>query len=393
MDFGQLLANKTDIIVEQWIAAVCEDRRIKSSDLLSSTAIKNHIPVILHAMVSVLSQTQDNDIKSIINASWEHDKVRARQSFNPVEVVREYHQLRMVIFETIEASLLEETPKNIVRYWQLIDTVIDEAIAHCFHNYMNERLTEVQSLQSALQLHNQELTRLIDSHHEQVSQLAHDLKRPLTSIIGYSDLFLRQQKKQETNPANFEHIERVLRNGRFLLKIINNLLDISRCETGRVKLELVPINICELIENTCQVLQPLATAKNLPIFIDCTNAPQQVITDALKMRQIVTNLINNAIRYTESGIINIISQIRDNNTWEIIVSDTGIGITLEDQQGIFQPFYHPNRQKAQLPDSTGLGLALVSRLVKLLQGEIKVNSQVDLGSTFTVIFPLQMEIK
>ncbi|HLO86152.1 MAG TPA: sensor histidine kinase [Nostocaceae cyanobacterium] len=392
MDFGQLLAEKTDFILERWIAAIRKDQRIESTDGLSHTAIQNHIPDVLKAMTTVLSQTQDDDIKSVVIASWEHGKIRALQGFNPVEITREYHQLRMVIFETITTDLLEQKPSDLIRCLRLIDVVIDEAIAQCFYNYVTERLKELQQLHSTLTKHNEELTYLIQTNHEHLSKLAHDLKRPLTSIIGYSDLLLRQQKQKNANHNNIEHIERVLRNGQHLLKLINNLLEISRYDTGNVKLELAPTDVCELINNTCEILHYQAAEKNLLVVTECSHAPDQLITDHLKLQQILTNLLSNAIRYTESGAISVLCQVLDNEQWEIAVTDTGIGITTEDQQHIFEPFYRPTNQKYRLPDSTGLSLAIVSRLVKLLQGEIKVNSQLGLGSTFSVILPLNLKI-
>lgn len=106
----------------------------------------------------------------------------------------------------------------------------------------------------------------------------------------------------------------------------------------------------------------------------------------------MTNLVSNAIRYTEVGKIQITCQKEDDNQWAIAVSDTGRGIALEDQARVFEPFFRVgSSEQSYLPDSTGLGLAIVSRLIKLLQGKIELVSQVGIGSTFTVIFPLEVK--
>ncbi|BAY11738.1 sensor histidine kinase [Calothrix sp. NIES-2098] len=396
MDFSQVLAEKTDTILQKWVIEVRKDRHIESADDLSYTAIKNHLPEVLKAMVTVLSKSQGNDVKSIVVASWQHGLLRAAQGFDPAEIAREYHLLRRVIFETIEISLLQGTPTAIVRAMRLIDTVIDEAIARCFNSYFEERLRELQQLYNSLALHNEELNRLVNSNQDYLHQLAHELKSPLASIIGYSDLFLRQQRQQNRvndTQVNLEHIERVLRNGRHLLHLINDILELSRYEAGKVQPEPELTNVYELINNVLEMLEPLAREKNLPIELNCVRAPQQVFTDPLKLQQIVTNLVSNAIRYTESGSIEIKCEVLDDQKWAIAVTDTGIGIAPENQTQIFEPYFRVGcSNKSFVSGSTGLGLAIVARLVKLLQGEISLVSQIGVGSTFAVSFPLQLKI-
>ncbi|MDF5740011.1 MULTISPECIES: sensor histidine kinase [unclassified Nostoc] len=396
MDFSQLLAEKRDSILDKWIVAVRKDRLIESADDLSYTAIKNHIPDVLKAMVTVLSKSQDNNIQSIVIASFQHGAIRAEQGFDPAEIAREYYLLRTIIFDALQTDLLRGTPSEIIRSMRLIDAIVDEAIARCFKSYVEERLRQLQELQSSLTLHNEELTRLIDTNQEYISQLAHELKHPLTSIIGYSDLFLRQERRKtevKDTSANLEHIERVLRNGRQLLRLINNVLELSRYDAGQIKLKLVPTDVHELINNVCEMLEPLAAGKNLKIVVDCDHAPKQLITDYFQFQHIVTNLISNAIRYTQSGTIIIMCQVLENQRWAIAVSDTGIGIAPENQAQIFEPYFRvSSSDRPYLPDSTGLGLAIVSRLVKLLQGQINLVSEVGVGSTFTVILPLEMKI-
>jgi len=396
MDFSQVLAEKADTILDKWITAVRKDRRIENADDLSYTAVKDHIPDVLKAMVTVLSKSQDNDIQSIVTASFQHAAIRAEQGFEPIEIAREYHLLRTLIFDAIQVNLLSGTPVEIIRSMRLIDAIIDEAISRCFKSYVEERLRELQQLQSVVTLHNEELTRLVSANQEYLSHLAHEFKQPLTSIIGYSDLFLRQQRRKtqvKDTSTNLEHIERVLRNGKQLLHLINNVLEISRYDAGQIKFQLTPTDVRELINNVCEMLEPLAAEKNLKIVVDCDRAPKELITDSFKFQQIVTNLISNAIRYTESGTIIIMCDVLENQRWAIAVSDTGIGIASENQAQIFEPYFRvSSSDRSYLPDSTGLGLAIVSRLVKLLQGQINLVSEVGVGSTFTVILPLEVKI-
>ncbi|MBR8833877.1 MAG: sensor histidine kinase [Stigonema ocellatum SAG 48.90 = DSM 106950] len=391
-DFSQLLQNKTQTILEQWVEAVRRDKKIKSANNLSRPAIENHLDYVLRAMVTVLSQHQENDTQLIVEASVEHGTLRAEQGFDAAEIAREYMILRDVVFLNVEPELLQVSAPEVIRCMRLIDRVLDEAIARCFQSYTQQRLVELQQLHNQLTLNNQELTRLVRAHQDNVSFLAHELKNPLASIIGYSDLFLRQQRQKpevKDTHGNLEHIDRVLRNGRLLLRLINDVLEMSRYEAGTIKLQPAPTNVCELINNVCKMLEPLAGGKDLQMVVDCDRAPQEVVTDALRLQQIVTNLVSNAMRYTESGTIKIWCETLDKNLWAIAVSDTGIGIAPEDQAKIFEPYFRVGySHQSSLPESTGLGLAIVLRLVKLLQGEIHLVSHLGLGSTFTVTLPL-----
>jgi len=395
IDFGQLIVEKTETIIVQWVEAVRQDKEIESADELPRPAIENHLSHVLLAMGTVLSHSQDSAIQPIVEASLVHGELRAEQGFDPAEVAREYRLLRQVIFSVLEANLLAGTTVEAIRALRLIDAVIDEAIAQCFKSYVEERLRELQQLHNQLALNNQELTRLIRANQDTLSVLAHELKTPLNSIIGYSELFLRQQRRlpeDKDNLPKLEHIERVLRNGRQLLRLINDTLELYRADGGKMQLHLTLTDVRSLINNVVEILEPLAHTKQLQMVVDCSLAPQQVLTDSLRLQQVVTNLLSNAIRYTDFGKIQLISQKLDDNQWAIVVSDTGRGIATEDQVRIFEPFFRVgDHEQSYHPESTGLGLAIVARLVKLLQGKIELVSQVGISSTFTVILPLSVK--
>jgi hypothetical protein len=397
MDYSEVLAEKTDTILENWIEAVRLDRKIETADALTQLAIENHIPHLLAAMTTVLSQYQSSDIKVIIEASLDHGLIRAEQGYDAAEVAREYHLLREVIFSQLEAELLAGTTADVFRAFRLIDAVLDEAIAQCFKSYVAQRLRELHQIQTQLKLTNQELNRLVSVNQENVYHLAHELKTPLNSIIGYSELFLRQGKWQpeikDTLPG-IEHIERVLRNGRQLLRMINDTLELSRANAGKIKLNLQRTNVQSVINTVVEMMQPIADAKGLKLAVTSGCAPTQVIADGQRLQQILINLLSNAIRYTESGSIELSCRCHGEANWAIAITDTGIGIAPEDTKRIFDPFFQAGEAGKQLfpTESTGLGLAIVSRLVSLLQGKIELVSEIGVGSTFTVILPLEVKI-
>lgn len=394
IDLGKFLQSKIDIIVETWVEAVCQDHKIQAAHHLTFEALRNSTPIVLQAIATLLSPTQENDVQTIVETGWQHGVVRAQQGYDAEEIAREYRLLRQVIFDTLEPELLSGSAAEVMRSLRLIDTVIDEAIARCFQTYTQARLHELQQMQSQLILSNQELTRLVRASQDNISHLAHELKNPLTSIIGYSDLFLRQQRKhgEGDTVTNLDHIERVLRNGRQLLRLINDTLEISRYESGKMEVQPTTVNLPELIEDVLVTMEPLAREKQLQLVVECEQAPVEVVTDSLRLQQIITNLVSNAIRYTQVGTVSLHCQaLKNKDKWEIIVSDTGVGIAPENLIDIFEPYFRiATTSKSYTPGSTGLGLAIVSRLVKLLRGEISVTSQVGVGSTFTVVLPVRV---
>ncbi|MBW3586113.1 MAG: HAMP domain-containing histidine kinase, partial [Cyanobacteria bacterium 0813] len=202
----------------------------------------------------------------------------------------------------------------------------------------------------------------------------------------------KNNSQLKDSAPNLAHIDKVLSNGRRLLRLINDTLEISRYDAGRINLQLSATNVPSAIGTVVEILEPLAKAKNLDIAVECDPVLNQVMTDYLRLQQIITNLASNAIRYTQAGTITIKTELLSDKHWSICITDTGIGIASEDCDRIFLPYFRANNSLAvYLPDSTGLGLAIVARLVNLLQGKIELVSEVGVGSSFTVIFPLELE--
>jgi signal transduction histidine kinase len=177
--------------------------------------------------------------------------------------------------------------------------------------------------------------------------------------------------------------------------MINDTLELSRANAGKIKLNLQRTNVQSVINTVVEMMQPIADAKGLKLAVttsDC--APTQVIADGQRLQQILINLLSNAIRYTESGSIELSCRRDGEANWAIAITDTGIGIAPEDTKRIFDPFFQAGEVGKQLfpGESTGLGLAIVSRLVTLLQGKIELVSEIGVGSTFTVILPQEVKI-
>lgn len=150
---------------------------------------------------------------------------------------------------------------------------------------------------------------------------------------------------------------------------------------------LEPFDVRAMIILVTEALEYSAEQKNLEIILDCDRAPAEIMSDRVRLQQIVTNLVSNAIRYTESGNITVTCQKTNSDRWVIAVADTGVGIAPEVQAQIFEPYFRVASKEGYSTESTGLGLSIVDKMVRLLQGNIELISQVGAGSTFTVTFP------
>lgn len=228
---------------------------------------------------------------------------------------------------------------------------------------------------------------------EFLAVISHEFRIPLTGILGMAKLLTMQNLSREKQEEYIQHISSA---GMHLLNLINDTLDFSKLEAGKVELAPAPMNLNALIEETCTMLTPLSKAKNLELLIHFDQSTSQyILGDKRVLRQIIINLIGNAIKFTEQGYVSVqaecIEKSSDTVKFSLTISDTGIGIP-EDKQGmIFDHFSQADASHSRRYGGAGLGLAITKRLVELMSGTIGVTSQVGQGSTFRCVieFPLQ----
>jgi signal transduction histidine kinase len=218
--------------------------------------------------------------------------------------------------------------------------------------------------------------------------MSHELRTPLNSIIGFTGIIL-QGMSGKINEEQKTQLTMVKNSANHLLSLINDVLDISKIEAGKVELLIQTFNFKEVMNEVIGVISPLANEKGLKIT---TDIPQdiKVYSDKRRMYQIFVNLVSNAVKYTEKGIILITAGLMKGDNFEIIVSDTGMGIRAEEIEKLFQPFHRIEMSYVKtVQEGTGLGLHLTEKLLKLLGGDISVNSEYGKGSEFTTTLPLR----
>lgn len=388
LPISQIFDQKKEQIFTAWKEAVRQDRKIPTAQKLSETALGNLIPELLKAMVTVLNKSEEDDYGRVVCASLEHGEYRAIEGYNSEEITREYALLRQTIFLILEPDLLALPTRELNRAYRLIDSVIDEASSQCFKQFAQKYTDQIDHLQQQILVTQEEINRLLKLNQDSVSRLAHEIKTPLNSIMGYCQLLLRQQRAQKAKKGvEMQHLERMLRSSRQMLQLINDSLEISRIEAGQSELALNTVEIKSLIASIVETVEPLAQRKGLQLRVGCDHAPQQVVTDATRLQQIIMNLLSNAVRYTEQGEVKIVAEKLRDRQWSLVVSDTGVGIAPEDQEQIFEPFFRLSKDQ----ESTGLGLAIVQEYVQLLQGKLQLESKVGEGTCFTLTFPLEIQ--
>ncbi len=220
---------------------------------------------------------------------------------------------------------------------------------------------------------------------EFVSTVSHELRTPLTSIKGYTDL-LYSGAVGPINEQQKRFLGIVKNNADRLTALINDLLDISRIETGRIKLNVESVDLREIVQEVVDSLREQIEGKGLQLIVDLPDRIEEIMGDRSRLIQIVTNLLSNAYKYTDEGWIRIsLSPLE--GAVRLDVADSGIGIATEDQGKIFERFYRADRTVMEGRGGTGLGLAITKELVELHGGRIWVESELGVGSTFTVILP------
>jgi len=218
-----------------------------------------------------------------------------------------------------------------------------------------------------------------------LANMSHELRTPLNAVIGYSEMLM--EEAQDTGQTEFiPDLQKINTAGKHLLDLINNILDISKIESGKMDLYLETFDVHELIQNVQVVAQPLIDRKGNTLEIICPEDIGNMYADITKLRQSLFNLISNATKFTERGKI-ILSVARDNEWIVFRISDTGIGMTSDQMSILFQPFTQADASTTRKYGGTGLGLTITKRFCEMMGGKVEVESQKDQGTVFTIRLP------
>jgi signal transduction histidine kinase len=304
----------------------------------------------------------------------------------------------------ITPDKLAQVTRSAIKYYQ----------AHTEATLANQRLQEsydllvkqnhkLEAQQRQIQLQNWQLKKASQLQSQFLSTMSHELRTPLNAVIGFSQMLLRPSKGV-LNEQQSNMVETILKNGKQLLTMLNEILDLSEIEAGHVKLKPDFFDLTQVVSNVVEEIRPQATVKNINLFTAINLTNPKVFNDSRRLKQILTHLLSNAIKFTnssgkvwievseiqlgiQSGIQSAVNSNKEINQLVISVNDTGIGIAPEDLEYIFEPFRQIDQTITKKYPGTGIGLAITDSLIKMMSGTITVSSELGQSTTFQIEIP------
>jgi PAS domain S-box-containing protein len=236
---------------------------------------------------------------------------------------------------------------------------------------------------------NRDLVEANETKSRFLANVSHELRTPLNSVIGFTGVMLQGL----TGPISEEQrgqLAMVKRSGQRLLALVNDLLDLTRVESGKAEIEVSDFTSAELVGHIVETIEPLASAKGLTLRVDCGVEPFPIHSDLGKLQQVLLNLLGNAVKFTDAGTVALACE-RDGDRVVFRVSDTGVGISTAELPRIMDEFHQVDRANGMKPEGTGLGLSISGRLAELLGGSLSAQSTPGEGSVFTLDVPASIE--
>lgn len=273
---------------------------------------------------------------------------------------------------------------------QRIGAQVTNAIANSLLYEQALQLAEEREARARLDAENRELQRINEAKIEFLSMVSHELRTPLTSMMAFSDI-LSSNKQGNLNEKDLSRIEVIRRNGRTLSMLIGDLLDVSRIESGSMRLNISEFEMNELLESLQESLLPVVEAKRQTVEMEMPSDSVICFADRERISQVVMNLISNASKYSPEESRILATMCADDDSIYVSVKDEGIGITEEDQAKLFTSFFRADNEATRSAPGTGLGLVIVKGIVEMHRGKIRIESEFGSGTTAHIQFSRRCE--
>ena len=389
-------------------------RKLQINDLVKNpNDLGEYQRTILQKMVTVLNQNIPSDSTNtltqksldsmlVVSKTALSDVVRNNALKNKSLEIQEHklqqnevsisEQLRKIL-NIIEREIIQSTTEtNIKKEFSLQKTnkivtyaaIVGFILTVFFSVLILNDFSKTQSYKKQLEAANLKARKLLKDREQLISTVSHDLKTPLSTIVGYSELLGNSELTAKQKHYN----KNIKGSSEYISKLVQDLLDFTKIEAGKIVVENIPFSLQNSIEEVAKSIQAVYVQKDISLQLEIDNALQKnIVTDPFRLRQILSNLIGNAYKFTEKGTITIEAKIVENHIL-INVSDTGIGIKESSQDLVFEEFTQANDGIEKVFGGTGLGLTIAKKTVEALNGTISLKSSYGRGSTFTIQLPL-----
>lgn len=306
------------------------------------------------------------------------------------EVLRNYRKDGTLFYNELNLAPIHDENGVLTHYVGISTDVTERVLAQQQIQAQNE---ELRHKNQDLAVARQQAEAVAQLRTQFLATMSHELRTPLNAIIGYTEIQLAGMTGDLTQEQR-DYQERVLTNADHLLELINDVLDLSKIEAGRMELLSKPFRVSQWLEDIIGQMSGLAEDRGLDfsVMLD-ENMPEVIVGDPSRIRQMAINLLSNAIKFTNEGFVRGKVHKYKNGTWRFVVEDSGIGIPSHMQETIFEEFRQVDSSSQRKVGGTGLGLAIVRKLCMLMGGSVRVQSRVSEGSTFVITLPLVVPVE
>lgn len=295
---------------------------------------------------------------------------------------------REIIINSIKNNSLKEKSLKKVNEIVTASAIIGLVLTLFFSILIVSDYSKSQVYKKQLEIANFKTKNLLKSREQLISTVSHDLKTPLSTIVGYSELL----GNSDVNTKQSYFIKNIKNSSEYITQLVQDLLDFSQIEAGKIAIEKVPFLLPDVIDEVAKSIQTVYKQKNIDLIINVDEKLNtRIVGDPFRLKQILSNIIGNAYKFTEEGFIKISAYTDQDDKYIITIQDSGIGIEKANQKLVFEEFAQANESIEKKYGGTGLGLSICQKIIALLGGSLKLESTFGKGSTFEIQLPLQFD--
>ncbi|KAF2335666.1 hybrid sensor histidine kinase/response regulator [Flavobacterium daemonense] len=293
---------------------------------------------------------------------------------------------REIIINSIKNNSLKEKSLKKVNEIVTASAIAGLILTLFFSVLIVSDYSKSQLYKKQLEIANFKTKNLLKSREQLISTVSHDLKTPLSTIVGYSELL----SNSDVNTKQSYFIDNIKNSSEYITQLVQDLLDFSQIEAGKITIEKVPFSLPQIIDEVAKSIQTVYKQKNIDLIINVDEKlKSKIVGDPFRLKQILSNIIGNAYKFTEEGYIKISAYLAENNDFFVItIEDTGIGIEKGNQKFVFEEFAQANEGIEKKYGGTGLGLSICQKIISILGGTLQLESVFGQGSTFEIQLPL-----